>query len=75
MGTHCESPERMHGDNQSVLCSTIMPENALKKKKSQSLAYHLICEGLPSSEWRALRTSTNFNEADLLKKALPNGEK
>ena len=45
------------------------------KKKSSSLAYHLMREGVETDDWRTARTRTNENEADLLTKFLPFGEK
>ena len=73
MGTPCESPSHVYGDDQSVLCNTTMPDSTLKKK-SQSIAYHLIREGVARDEWRTMRASMLMNEVDLLTKKL-SGEK
>ena len=73
MGIPCEGPSYVYGDNQSVLCNTTMPDSTLKKK-SQSIAYHLIREGVARDEWRTTYVNTLLNEADLLTKTL-SGEK
>ena len=62
------------GDNQSVLANTTIPESTLKKKL-QSIAYHFIREGVARDEWRTSYVNTHENEADLLTKVLPSGEK
>jgi hypothetical protein len=62
------------GDNQSVLANTTEPGSTLKKK-SQSIAYHFVLEGVAKDEWRTSYVNTHENEADLLTKLLPAGEK
>ena len=47
----CDGPSHIYGDKQSVLANTTMPDSMLKKK-SQSIAYHLVCEGSARGEWR-----------------------
>ena len=74
MGIPCEGPAHVFGDNQSVLANTTMPESTLKKK-SQSIAYHFVREGSARDEWRTVYVNTHLNEADLLTKLLPSGEK
>lgn len=74
MGIPCEGPVYVFGDNQSVLANTTIPESTLKKK-SQSIAYHFVREGVTRDEWRTAYVNTNENEADLLTKQLPAGEK
>ena len=74
MGIPCEHPSYIYGDNQSVLANTTIPDSALKKK-SQSIAYHFVREGVARDEWRMMYVNTNENEADLLTKLLPSGEK
>ena len=64
----------VYGDNQSVLFNTTIPDSTLKKK-SQSIAYHFIREGVARNEWRTAYVNTNENEADLLTKVLPSSEK
>ena len=74
MGIPCDGPSLIYGDNQSVLANTTIPDSALKKK-SQSIAYHFVREGVARDEWRTTYINTHANEADLLTKVLPNGEK
>ena len=74
IGILCKGPSFIYRDNQSVLCNTTIPESILKKK-SQSVAYHLVREGVARDEWRTAHVNTNDNEADLLTKPLPSGEK
>ena len=74
MGIPCEHPSYIYGDNQSVLANTTIPDSALKKK-SQSIAYHFIREGVAHDKWQMRYVNTNENEADLLMKLLPSGEK
>ena len=74
MGIPCEDPTFIYGDNQSVLSNTTIPDSMLKKK-SQSIAYHFVQEGAAQDEWRTNYINTHENEADLLTKQLPSGEK
>ena len=53
---------------------SMIPDSALKKKL-QSIAYHSIHEGAVRDEWHMAYVSTHDNEADLLTKLLPSGEK
>jgi hypothetical protein len=62
------------GDNQEVLANTTEPGSTLKKK-SLNIAYHFVREGVANDEWRTTYGSTHENEADLLTKLLPAGEK
>jgi hypothetical protein len=70
----CVGPAYIRGDNQSVLASCSIPDSILKKK-SQSIAYHFVREGAARDEWRTSYVNTHDNEADLLTKLLPSGEK
>ena len=74
MGIPCEEPVYIFGDNQSVLANTTIPDSTLKKK-SQSIAYHFVREGVARDEWRTSYVNTHENESDLLTKVLPSGEK
>ena len=74
MGIPCDEPVYIEADNQSVLANTTIPDSTLKKK-SQSIAYHMIREGAARDEWRTTYVNTNDNEADLLTKQLPSGNK
>jgi hypothetical protein len=74
MGIPVNGPAYIFGDNQSVLANTSIPDSTLKKK-SQSIAYHLVREGVARDEWRTTYVNTHANESDLLTKVLPSGEK
>jgi hypothetical protein len=74
MGIPCEGPAYILGDNQFVLANTTIPDSTLKKK-NQSIAYHFILEGAARDEWRTSYVNTHNNEADLLTKLMPSGEK
>jgi hypothetical protein len=67
-------PSYIRGNNQSVLANTTIPDSTLKKK-SQSIAYHLVRAGASNDEWRTAYVNTHDNEADLLTKQLPFDEK
>ena len=69
MGIRVEECAFIYGDNQSVLYNTTLPDSALKKK-SQSIAYHFVREGVARDEWRTTYINTNDNPADLLTKPL-----
>ena len=64
----------IYADNKSVPANTTIPDSTLKKK-SQSIAYHMVREGVARDEWRTCYVNTHDNEADLLTKPLPSGEK
>ena len=74
MGIPVEGPTCIYGHNQSLLANTTIPDSTLKKK-SQSIAYHFVHEGVARDEWRTSYVNTHVNEADLLTKQLPHGEK
>ena len=74
LGIPVEGPCHVFGDNQSVLANTTIPDSTLKKK-SQSIAYHFVREGVARSEWQTAYCNTHENESDLLTKQLPHGEK
>ena len=74
MGIPVDGPTCIYGDIQSVLANTSIPDSTLKKK-SQSIAYHFVCDGVARDEWRTSYVNTHDNEADLLTKQLPPGEK
>jgi hypothetical protein len=73
MGIPVSDPCCISGDNQSVLANTTEPGSTLKKK-SQSIAFYFVREGVANDEWRTSYVSTHENEADLLTKLLPSGE-
>ena len=74
MGIPVNGPCYIQGDNQSVLANTTEPSSTLKKK-SMSIAYHFVREGVARGEWRTSYVNTHDNESDLLTKVLPFGEK
>lgn len=73
MGVPIDGPTYMYGDNMSVLHNTQKPESTLKKK-SQSIAYHLVRESVARGEVLTGYINTKENFADLMTKALPQGE-
>ena len=70
----CVGPTYIYGSNQSVLANTTIPDSQLKKK-SQSIVYHFVHEGVAHNEWRTMYTNTHAKEADLLTNQQPSGEK
>ena len=74
MGIPVEVPSFIFGDNQSVLANTSKPHSSLKKKSS-SIAFHFVREGVAKDEWRTTYLNTNLNPADMCTKSLPGGEK
>ena len=58
MGIPVEGPTCIYGDNQSVLANTTIPDSTMKKK-SQSIAYHFVCEGAARDEWRTSYVNTH----------------
>ena len=74
LGIPCTLPTFIYGDNQSVLVNSSNPFSQLKKKSS-SVAYHFVREGVAKREWMVSYINTHENLADLLTKPLPGGEK
>ena len=74
MGIPVDDFTYVFGDNQSVLVNSTKPHSSLKKKSS-SVAYHFVREGVAKDEWRATYLNTNLNPADMLTKSLCGGEK
>ena len=74
MGISVDLPTFTFGDNQSVLSNTSKPHSTLKKK-SASIAFHFVREGVAKDEWRTTYLNTDHNPADMLTKSLPGGEK
>ena len=73
MGISCEGPVLIEGYNQSLLTNTSIPDSTFKK--SQSIAYHIVREGVARDERRTAYIRSADNEADLLTKMLPSGDK
>ena len=74
MGIAHEGRTCLCGGNQSMLVNTTTTDFTLKKKSS-SLAYHFIREGVAIDDWRTAYVNANDNETNLLTKILPFGEK
>ena len=74
MGIEVGAPTFIFGDNQSVLANTTKPHSSLKKK-SCSIAFHFVREGVAKDEWRTTYLNTNLNPSDMCTKSLPGGEK
>ena len=74
MGIPVNGSTYVFGDNKSVLVNSSEPHSQLKKKSS-SIAYHFVREGVAKGEWKATYLNTHLNPADLLTKSLAGGEK
>ena len=74
MGIPFDEPTYLYGDNMSVLHNVQKPESVLKKK-SNSIAYHLVRESVAMSELLTGYVKTDDNVADLMTKPLPSGER
>ena len=64
MGIPVNNPAFIYGDNQSILWNTIDPDSTLKKKSS-SVAYHFVCEGVTKDKWRTGYVKTSENPSDV----------
>ena len=64
----------VYGDNKSVLYNTTLPESALKKK-SNSIAYYSVREGVAINEWVTGYEPSDTNVSDLLTKPVPAGKR
>ena len=73
MGIPVDDPVYVYGDNQSVLANTTVPESMLKKK-SNSIAYHFVREGVAKDEWRTTYINTKCNPSDILSKNMTAGK-
>ena len=74
MGISVELPTYISGYKQSVLANKSSPYSKLKKKSS-SIAFHFVREGVAKSEWKTIYLNTNLNASDMLTKTLPGQEK
>ena len=74
VGIPCDFPSFIFGDNKSVLTNLSNPFSMLKKKSS-SIAYHFVREGVAKDKWCVTYINTHDNLADLLTKPLPSGDK
>ena len=74
IGIPCTLPAYVFGDNKSVLVNSSNPFSQLQKKSS-SVAYHFVREGVARKEWMVTYINTHENLADILTKALLGGQK
>ena len=56
------------------LCLPTQLSDSTLKKKSQSIAYYFVCEGVARDEWRTSYVNTHEYEADLVTKQLHHGK-
>ena len=73
MGIIIEIPTFVFGDNKSVLANKSMPRSNLKKKSS-SITFHFLWEGVAKYEWQMTYLKTHLNPSDMCTKSLPGGE-
>ena len=73
-GIPVDTPCYIFGNNKSVLSNTSIPDSVLQKK-SLSIAYHFVREGVAANEWLTAYVNTDDNCADMLSKSLPGGQK
>ena len=74
MGIPMKPTAYVFGDNQSVLVNSSIPHSTLKKK-SCSIAYHYVREGVANDEWRLSYVPSAENQADILSKPISGGAK
>ena len=74
MGIPCTLHVYVFGDNKSVLVNPSNPFSQLKKKSS-SVSYHFVCEGVAKKERMVTYINTHENLVDILTKPLMGGEK
>ena len=69
MGIPVTNPAFVFGDNQSVLWNTTVPDSTLKKRTS-SVAYYFVREGVAKIEWRTGYIETKDNPSDVMTKMI-----
>ena len=74
MGIPVELPTYVFGDKKSVLANASVPHSVLKKKSS-SIAYHFVCEGVAKDVWHTAYLHTDLNPVDMGTKSLSGGIK
>ena len=74
MGIPCDGPSYVYGDNQSVLKNGSMTDS-VSKKKSNSIAYNFVREGVAIKEWMLAYVNTKENFVDFLTKPLPDEQR
>ena len=73
MGIPVANPAFVYRDNQSVLWNTSVPDSTLKKRSS-SVAYHFVREGVAKREWITGYVNTSINPSDIMTKMVTNRE-
>ena len=74
MGIPVHGPGYIFDNNQSVLANTTDPGSMLKKK-SQSIAFHIVREAVARDERRTSSVNTHQDKSDLLTKLFPYGDR
>ena len=69
MGIPIIGPCLTYGDNNAVVTKSTLPDSVLKKK-SNSIAYSFVREGITRDEWRCRYILTDENISDLCTKPL-----
>ena len=72
MGIPSDFPSFFLGDNKLVLVNSTVTHSVLKKK-SCSISYHFVHEGVANDEWRSRYIPKNDKRVDMLSKPLPGG--
>ena len=68
-GIPVDEPAFVHGENQSVLLNTTLPQYMLNKKL-QSISFNLVREVCAWDEWSTAYINITLNVADLMTKPL-----
>ena len=74
IGIPVEEPTYVFRENKSVLANTSVPHSVLKKKSS-SITYHFVHEGVAKDALRTAYLHTDLNPAHMGTKPLPEGIK
>ena len=74
MGIPLNNPCFIFREYQSVLWNTTIPDSTLKKKTA-SVAYNFVREGVSRDEWRTSYINTDENPSDICTKCVPAGHK
>ena len=74
MGLPRDEPNYVYGENQYILANTSAPEYQYNNK-SNSTAYHFVCEGVARDEWRTTYVNMHENTSDLVTRYFPSGDK
>ena len=73
MGVSIDEPSFVFGDNKSVL-SNIYLLHSTFKKKSPSIVFNFVIEGVSNNEWLKTYLNNNLNPSDILAKSLLRGD-